>query len=90
MLYPARLTLQGRHVRAARALLGWKQADLARKAHISKGTIKRIEAEDGQVPVYYDTAKRIIRTFEKAGVEFLDEDMPGVRLKLPKNKHNRA
>jgi predicted transcriptional regulator len=73
--------LTGRHIRAARALLGWTQVELSEKARVALGTIKRMEAFDGPVGARADTLQRIVVVFEKAGVEFVNDDMPGVRLR---------
>jgi len=75
------IVLNGRHIRAARALLGWTQIELSRKAKVAIGTVKRIEAFEGQIGARTDTLVRIATTLEKAGVEFLDDGRPGVRLK---------
>ena len=38
-----------RQVKAARALLGWSQADLARRSGISEPTVARLEAVEGEL-----------------------------------------
>jgi hypothetical protein len=48
---------------------------------VALGTIKRMEGFDGPVGARADTLRRIITVFEKAGVEFVNDDMPGVRLR---------
>ena len=75
------IVLSGRHIRAARALLGWTQIDLSKKSRVALGTVKRMEGFDGPVGARTDTLARIAVTLEKAGVEFLNEGKPGVRLK---------
>lgn len=45
------------------------------------GTIKRMEGFDGPVGARTDTLRRIVLVFEKAAVEFVNDDMPGVRLR---------
>ena len=80
--YGARLiVITGRHIRAARALLGWSQAELARKSKVALGTIKRMESFDGPVGARTETLRQVIATLEKGGVEFLNDGQPGVRLK---------
>ena len=74
------ISINGRHIRAARALLGWTQEELSRKARVALGTVKRMEGFDGPVGARTDTLRRTVAVFEKAGVEFLDDDKPGVRL----------
>lgn len=71
-------------IRAARAMLGWKQTDLAREAGISEMSVKKIEA--GSVDPRVSTITAIQCAFEKAGILFLDTGQtrdggPGVRLK---------
>ena len=70
-------------VKAARALLGWSQADLARLSGISEPTIARLEALKGELGGREGTAGRIRMALETAGVEFIDENGggPGVRLR---------
>ena len=75
------LRIQGRHVRAARALLNWTQSELARKADVAHGTIKKLERYNGAIKMRHDTVMRILECLERAGVEFLNEGSPGVRLK---------
>lgn len=75
-------------IRAARALLGWSQTELADRAEMSLPTIKRVEGDSG--PRVSEAARlRLRRTLESGGVEFIDENGggPGVRLgKPPKGK----
>ena len=75
------ILIDGRHIRAARALLGWTQDELSRKAKVALGTVKRMEGFDGPVGARTDTVRRIVAVLDKAGVEFLNDDRPGVRLK---------
>jgi predicted transcriptional regulator len=70
-------------VKAARALLGWSQADLARRSGVSEPTIARLEALKGELGGREGTAGRIRTALETAGVEFIEENGggPGVRLR---------
>ena len=80
--------LQSSQIRAARALLGWKQDDLAKAAKIEIATIRRIEGQEGPVMGYVSTLMGIQSAFEKAGILFLDNDAGGgigVRLAVPKS-----
>jgi predicted transcriptional regulator len=72
------------HLRAARAVLGWTQEDLSQRAKVGLGTVKRMEGFDGPVEARTDTLRKIIFILEKAGVEFLDDGSPGVRLRAKK------
>jgi transcriptional regulator with XRE-family HTH domain len=75
------IIISGRHVRAARGLLGWTQADLCKKAKIALGTIRKMEASDDSVRVQTETLGRVVGAFEKAGVEFLNDGEPGVKMR---------
>ena len=74
-----------RQIKAARALLGWSQEDLAGAADISVPTIKRLEASDGPLGGRSETGEKIKRALQAAGVEFIDENGggAGVRLRKP-------
>jgi DNA-binding XRE family transcriptional regulator len=70
-------------VRAARAMLRLEQEELAKKANLSLKTIKRLEANSGQVN--NSTAFAVKRALEYCGIEFIDKDdfkgrSEGVRL----------
>jgi transcriptional regulator with XRE-family HTH domain len=77
-----------RQVKAARALLGWSQEELARAAEVSIPTIKRLEANEGQLGGRSETGDKIREALQKAGVEFIDENGggAGVRLRKPSEK----
>jgi transcriptional regulator with XRE-family HTH domain len=74
--------------RAARGLLNWNQDDLARTARVSVVTVRNFENEKSD-PMRA-TLEVIRRALEEAGVEFINGDSPGVRLrpgaKLPAKK----
>jgi transcriptional regulator with XRE-family HTH domain len=73
-------------VRAARILLGLSQQDLADRASVSLGTIKRIEAARFELAGTAQTMARIQQALESAGIIFIDQDAqsgPGVRLRRP-------
>lgn len=65
-----------RQIRAARALLNWSQADLARAADMATSSIKNIESECSTARK--DTLEQIRRAFDINGVEFT----PGTGLRL--------
>ena len=65
--------ITGRQVRAARALLNWKQEMLAEKALVALTALKRMESERG-LPVQESTRDQIRRALEAAGVLFVDSD----------------
>ena len=74
-------------MRAARALLGIDQRQLAEMARVSLPTIQRMEASDGQVRGIIDTLMKVVEALEGAGVELIGENVPstgvgrGVRLR---------
>jgi transcriptional regulator with XRE-family HTH domain len=77
--------ISGAQLRAARALVGLSQAEVAAKSSVSIPTIKRAEAE-GALKVAADTREAIAAVLRKAGVIFVEEngDGPGVRLRKGK------
>ena len=66
-----------RQVKAARALLGWSQGQLAQASGISEPTIKRLEAADGDIGGRADTSEAIRHAIEAAGVEFIAQNGGG-------------
>ena len=77
--------ITARQIRAARALLGWSQQQLADKAIVSLNALARLEK--GVVDSRVSTLLAIEKALAKAGVEFLaaDQKGEGVRLKSPKS-----
>lgn len=73
-----------RQIRAARALLGWSQQELADKAIVSLNAVTRLER--GDVDPRVSTVSAIQKALEKAGIEFIEsgEKGEGVRLRHPK------
>jgi transcriptional regulator with XRE-family HTH domain len=67
--------------RAARALVGLSQDDLAAASKVAKATIGNFEA--GKRSPYQRTLDDICAALEAAGVEFINGDRPGVRLNKP-------
>ena len=69
--------------RAARALLGWSQDQLAEAAKVAKATIANFEA--GKRVPYDRTLADLQAALEKAGVQFIPQNGggAGVRLKSP-------
>jgi transcriptional regulator with XRE-family HTH domain len=57
-------------IRAARALLRMEQDELARRAHVSVVTIRRLEAPDGLARVAPSTVDGIRQVLEQAGATF--------------------
>lgn len=59
-------------IRAARALIGWSQGDLAEQADLSQTGIARIE--NGTNKPNSQTLAKIQAAFDKANVEFIDDN----------------
>jgi hypothetical protein len=53
-------------------------------AKVSTVTIRRMEKTEGTLPGRYETVQKLQQAFEKAGVEFINSDKPGVRLDMSK------
>ena len=74
-------------LRAARALLGMDQKDLAAASGLSLPTIQRMEASDGVIRGNVDSLMKLISALDVAGVELINEGSVsqkggrGVRLK---------
>jgi ribosome-binding protein aMBF1 (putative translation factor) len=75
--------LTSAQIRAARALLRWSAADLARESAVGVTTIRRAEVAESETSLTTANNLAIRRALESAGVEFIDENGggPGVRLR---------
>lgn len=67
--------LRPRLMRAARALAGWEQSDLAKASGISISTVRKIE--QGAIGTLPRTEARIIAAFERAGLQLIPEGPDG-------------
>jgi transcriptional regulator with XRE-family HTH domain len=76
-------------MRAARALLGIDQRQLAELSDVSLPTIQRMEASEGTVRGVVETLTKVVEALDAAGVELIGEnirsvgDGRGVRFKHP-------
>jgi transcriptional regulator with XRE-family HTH domain len=76
-------------MRAARALLGIDQRQLAKLAGVSLPTVQRMEASNGTVRGVVDTLTKIVAALDAAGIELIGNEQTsqargrGVRLKDP-------
>jgi transcriptional regulator with XRE-family HTH domain len=74
-------------MRAARALLGIDQRELAKRCGLSLPTIQRMEASDGVVRGNVDSLMKLVDALSAAGIELIGDGVPsngagrGVRLK---------
>lgn len=73
--------ITGRQLRAARVLLGWEQIELAKPARVAIGTIRRMESFSGEIGARTSTLSQVQAALAKAGIQFLNDESPGVRLK---------
>ena len=79
-------------LRAARALLGIDQKDLAASSGLSLPTIQRMEASDGVIRGTVDSLVKLTHALDAAGVELIAENTVsqgigrGVRLKSAARK----
>jgi transcriptional regulator with XRE-family HTH domain len=81
--------LEPAQIRAARGLLGWRQQDLSKASGVGTATIRRIE-QSQEMTGYASTLARIQAAFEKAGIEFIDDDeIGGFGLRLARKKRKR-
>jgi len=67
-------------VRAARGLLGWSQQKLSEASRCDLALIQRYE-QDADRAEPSEALGRIEAAFDEAGIEFLGEGRPGVRMK---------
>jgi transcriptional regulator with XRE-family HTH domain len=75
-------------LRAARALLGWSQGELAGASGLAIATIKRMESARGPMKSSAENVLKVQQAMEDAGVIFIDEDEegPGVRLRKSRDQ----
>ncbi|WP_434619130.1 helix-turn-helix domain-containing protein [Azospirillum sp. B2RO_4] len=82
------IELQGEQLRAARALLRWSQQRLAEETSrihpVSADTIKRWEGIDGAINATSAGVAAVIRTLQAQGIELLNDDSPGARIRRSK------
>jgi transcriptional regulator with XRE-family HTH domain len=70
----------GAQMRAARALLGLDQRELARLAGLSLPTIQRMETSPGSVRAVVDSLERVLEAFAARGVELIADGAPSAGL----------
>ena len=78
-------------LRAARALIAIDQRELAERSGLSVPTVQRMEASDGVIRGNVGSLMKLIRAFDAAGIELINEGGVsegggrGVRLKVPRS-----
>ncbi|MPZ41459.1 MAG: helix-turn-helix domain-containing protein [Rhizobiales bacterium] len=81
--------LTASQLRAARALLGMDQRELAALSGLSLPTIQRMEASDGVIRGNVDSLMKLVAALDAAGIELISANAistgggRGVRLKEP-------
>jgi transcriptional regulator with XRE-family HTH domain len=70
-----------RQIKAARSLIGWEQHQLALNSGVAISTVRRLEGMNGAIGARLRTIDKIRKAFEKAGIEFIGDPNPGVRLR---------
>jgi transcriptional regulator with XRE-family HTH domain len=78
-----------RQVKAARALLGWSQSDLAHRSGVSEPTIARLESTEGELGGREGTAEKIQKSIEAAGIQFIEENGGGLGVRLRKRQKQK-
>ena len=74
----------GNQLKAARALAGFGQVQLAERATVNVNTIRNMESKGaGLLNSGAKVVRKVQLALEAAGVEFLNHGRPGVRLKEP-------
>ena len=74
-------------LRAARALLGIDQKELAELSGVSVPTIQRMEASQGNVRGVVDSLMKVVEALDRAGITLIGDNTPstsggrGVRFK---------
>jgi DNA-binding XRE family transcriptional regulator len=79
-----------RQIKAARALLGWSQSDLARHSGISVPAIARLEAANGELGGRGKAARKIRTALEASGIEFIEENGTGEGVRFRKPRHSKV
>ena len=76
---PPRLT--GAQMRGARGVLNWSVRQLANRAGVSPGVVRRLEEYDGALPVSDESLEVFRKALSDAGVELLFPRIgkPGIR-----------
>lgn len=72
--------ISARQVRAARALLGWSQQELADRAIVSVNALLRLER--GTVDTRTSTLSAVQGALTRGGIEFISADQKGEGVRL--------
>lgn len=72
--------VNGRQIKAGRALLGWSRKDLAERAGVTADTVKVVEQDDVTLDALASTRARLCATLSGEGVNFLNGGGMGVEI----------
>lgn len=81
--------VNGRQIKAGRALLGWSRKDLADRAGVTADTVKVVEKDSGVLEALSSTRARLCATLEGEGIAFLNGSGFGVQI-VPRDEGIRA
>ena len=79
--------IEAAQVRAARALIGWSQAELADAAGLPLSAVDRFETGEADIPA--DAVARIRAALESAGVVFIAQNGGGAGVRLRKGRESK-
>ena len=78
----AKIRLTPRLMRAARAMAGWQQAELAESSGVPKPTISAFELKPESGKLATMNHRAIIEAFARAGIEFIPQNGGGAGLRF--------
>ena len=80
------IRLTPRLCRAARAMLGWRQADLFQASKVPAPTIEAFELKPETARMIGANMRSIVAAFEAAGLEFIPENGGGAGIRFRERK----
>ncbi|MBP2152259.1 transcriptional regulator [Xanthobacter autotrophicus DSM 597] len=72
--------VNGRQIKAGRALLGWSRKDLAERAGVTADTVKVVEQDAVTIEALASTRARLSATLAGEGINFLNDSGVGVEI----------
>lgn len=81
--------VNGRQIKAGRALLGWSRKALADRTGVTADTVKVVEKDPGALEALASTRARLCAVLEGEGVAFLNGGSMGVQI-VPRDEGIRA
>ncbi len=80
--------IEAAQVRAARALIGWSQAELANASGLSLSIVERFESGASE-NIPSETADKIRAALESAGIAFIPANGGGAGVRLRKGRESK-